>query len=338
MIQIRQNVCQAFPKLDLTGQLRSEQSHFKVNELLGFEPSNEGEHHLVLIEKRGENTQWVASQIAKLAGVPTYQVGYCGRKDRHAITKQWFSVQLPGKPKPNWSELASESIHIKQTAQHHKKLRPGMHQGNEFVITLTNLEKKSGQCLDDEDISNIAFRLNQIASIGVPNYFGPQRFGRQGHNLVLAQRWFEQNRPPRKDQKSMILSSARALLFNEVLSFRVKQNNWSTPLGGEPSSDGQATAPLWGRGRPLATAQTLALETEALRPLSSWQDALEHQGLQQERRPTVLHASNLEYEIHPSLKQLTLSFGLPTGCFATTVINEVLNTTDQSQQAKPCDN
>src|SRR5690625_4386275 len=119
-----------------SAQFRVEPEDFRVDEVLGFEPSGQGEHWLLHIRKRGENTAWVAEQLARLAGVSERDVGYCGRKDRQAVTSQWFSVYLPRQTLPDWQALNSESVQILASGRHERKLSRGGHAANRFVIRL----------------------------------------------------------------------------------------------------------------------------------------------------------------------------------------------------------
>src|SRR4051812_39511626 len=119
----------AFGDLNASADFRVEPQDFQVDEFLGFEPSGQGEHVCLQIRKRGENTAWVAEKIAELAKVAVMDVGYCGRKDRHAVTTQWFSVYLPKVDvEPTWESLNSDSIQVLAIARHQQKLRRGDHE------------------------------------------------------------------------------------------------------------------------------------------------------------------------------------------------------------------
>ena len=164
------------------GRIKLEPSHFQVYERLNFTPTGEGEHFLVRIRKIGENTKYVANELAKACGVPSRDVSWAGLKDRHAITEQWFSVHLPGKPDPDLSAFVAthEGIDaIVATDRHDKKLRPGDLIGNQFQLTLSELD----------DIDDALSRLTLIEKEGVPNYFGEQRFGKDAGNLESARAW-----------------------------------------------------------------------------------------------------------------------------------------------------
>ena len=303
---------------DITADFRSSPEDFVVDEQLGFEPCGEGEHVFLHLQKRGDNTEWLARQIARLAEVMPMDVGYCGLKDRHAVTTQWFSVYLPKGEEPDWAALNSETVSLLSNSRHNKKLRRGQHRSNRFVITLRNIVG---------EIS--ASKLTKIFTDGVPNYFGEQRFGHGGNNLVEADAFLRGERKIKnRPRRGMYMSAARSWLFNQVLVARLSQGaeNWSLPLPGEPETFG--SGPLWGRGRALAGEEALQLETDAMAPWQAWCEALEHVGLKQERRALRLLPLLAEWaQLPPSEDDtgpgLQLSFELPPGTYATAVLREV---------------
>lgn len=293
----------------LEGDFRSLPEDFVVDELAGPPVDDTGEHVYLQIRKRGANTGWVAQQLARLAGVRPQDVGYYGLKDRHAVTSQWFSVWLGQKRSPDWSGIDSDEIALLQHHRGSRKLRRGEHGGNRFAIRLRKLRG------DREAAEQV---LARIAG-GVPNYFGEQRFGREGGNLELARRLAEEGGRCRRSEKSFAMSAARSWLFNRVLAERVKLQNWQQPLAGEPEAE--PTGPLWGRGRNPAGEVVGELEQRLVDPWQAWCDWLEHCGLKQERRPLVLQPEAFEYQW--SEDELLLRFALPPGTFATAVLREV---------------
>lgn len=295
-----------------TAVFRAELTDFIVVEDLGSEPEGEGEHHYLHLEKRGVNTDWVAQKIARIAGVKAQDVGFCGLKDRYAVASQWFSVYLPKGGVADWSVIESDEVTLLTATTGKRKLRRGQHIGNHFTITLRDVTDVGGDALQE--------RLSLIAATGVPNYFGEQRFGRDGNNLVNAARWLEQGVPLNKMRdKSMIMSAARSHLFNIVLAERVRQGCWHRLLPGDVME--VATGPLWGRGRNQASSDTLALEELALANLQQWQAGLEHCGLSQERRKLCLAPQAMQWVLDAGVLQL--QFGLAPGEFATAVLREI---------------
>lgn len=292
---------------------RQTAADFQVDEMLGFSPDGSGEHVYLHIQKRGENTGWIAREIAALAGVKEMDVGFGGRKDRHAITTQWFSVYLPpGKPEPDWNLLANDQVSLLAATRHARKLRRGEHQANRFQIRLRHVTTANPVQLEQ--------RVEAVLRQGVPNYFGEQRFGNSGGNLEAVERVLIERKPARsRSEKGMIISAARSWLFNQVLAERIRRADWREAIAGEPGSS--ATGPLWGRGRPLVQGELALVEQQVLAPWSSWCDALEHQGLSQERRPLLLQPVDSSWQWQDG--DLLLSFTLAAGEFATSVLREV---------------
>ena len=318
-------------------RFKSRHEDFLVTELLPFEPEGDGEHLFLLIEKKGENTDWVAGLLARYAGVGRQSVSYAGRKDRHGITRQWFCVSLPGKADPDWSGLPGESIKIISQARHRKKLKTGALRANDFVITLRDI---------NVDPAMVEARLALISREGVPNYFGEQRFGHQGRNIAKATDMLAGKFRVPRNKRSMYLSAARSWLFNRVLSEKVAAGVWHQYVAGDvlgfPDNSslifdapdesllarlaaGQLspTSPLWGRGRAAVTDQSLALEQSALAGYRTLCDGLENVGLSQERRVNRLIPTDMSWTWHDETT-LELRFRLGKGCFATALLRELL--------------
>lgn len=311
-----------FPRAygELLGEagFRSVNADFKVFEELGFVPSGEGEHVYLEIEKDGDNTAWIARQIAALAGVETRDIGYCGLKDRHAVTRQWFSVYLPKGAEPDWQMLETDTLRVLNRARHKQKLRRGQHLCNRFSIWLRNVT--ADHALLDQ-------RLQLLLEQGVPNYFGPQRFGIDSGNLALAQRILvDQVKIKNRPKRQMAISAARSYLFNLVLAERVKRDCWRQLMPQETALKvaGQAlpSGPLWGRGRAPVTGAAQALEAQVLADWQPWCEPLEFTGLNQDRRALVANLQDLNWLWDGN--DIRLDFALGVGCYATSVIAELV--------------
>ena len=315
------NFPRAYQQLSLQAVFRHIPDDFQVEEILGFELAGEGEHIALLLEKCGHNTHWVAARLANYMGIQQSDVSYCGRKDRQAITTQWFSLYDAQRKPIDWSAFSEEGIKIIQCTRHNKKLRPGMHQYNRFSIRLRGVAGVDKQSLSDEDKQQTLTEINYLFSQGVPNYFGPQRFGHNANNLSLANDWLVHNKAPPRKQRSIILSAARAYLFNRVLAHRVQGSNWRQPLAGDVIEEGIITGPLWGRGRLATTVAAQTLEQTVLENYAAWCHQLEHMGLKQERRPLLL----IPKDTHCQWQQddLLLAFKLNAGEFATAILAEI---------------
>ncbi len=300
----------AYTPLPVEGVIRSCPDDFFVDERAAFEPSHEGEHLLLRIEKRGANTNDVATELAHLYEVSPRDVSFAGMKDRHAVTRQWFSVLTPSAvlppPAANWRVL--------QHTRHQRKLRRGELAGNTFCIRVRGLHG---------DVQGLSDRIATLQDAGAPNYFGEQRFGRNAGNVERAHAWVCHRPRPSVPafQKGLHLSTARALLFNAVLARRVEAGNWNRLIDGDAPLDGVPTGPLWGRGRTQVRDAALDLETAALTEYREWLDPLEHLGLTQERRGFVLRPFQLEAAVDGCT--LELRFELPPGHYATALLREI---------------
>lgn len=308
------------------GVIKRTPEHFYVEELLDFDPCGHGEHLYLQIEKLGLNTQMLARQLASLFRLREMDVGYAGLKDRHAVTRQWFSLYLPKIEEAALQQALAQLAQVQQLkllehGRHTQKLRRGAHAGNRFCLRLVELDATEQDLLP---------RLQSIASAGVPNYFGPQRFGFDGQNLQGAQRWFvERHRPKGRHLQGLYLSAARSYLFNRLLSQRVAEHSWCQVEEGDiviETPCAQVTGPLWGRGR-LQTKQRIGeMEARLANEFDQWCHALEHSGLQQERRSLCLMPTDLSWVWEGN--ELVLNFNLPVGGYATSLLRELLNYQD----------
>lgn len=310
----------AYPATGASATLKLHNEDFVVTELPLHLPSGEGEHIWLDIEKNGANTAYVAQQLAEAAGVQDRDVGYAGLKDRYAITRQWFSIYLPKGETPDLTQLQHPEFKVLSQTRHVKKLRPGDLQGNRFRIVLRDVT-------GDRDA--IEANLQAVASQGVPNYFGAQRFGHDGGNVEQGRAMLAREirvRNPKK--KGIYLSAVRSFVFNEVLGLRIQQGLWGQALPGDVMDEaGRPTGPLWGRGRVSTTDQTQALENGVSERHATLCDGMEHAGLDQERRSLVASPQEMTWE-WPQADQLVLTFSLPAGNYATSVLNEILRATE----------
>jgi len=318
----------AYGQPKLTGVIRISPEDFKVDEKFSFSPTGEGEHALLHIKKQDTNTDWLSRQISQLAGVRKVDVSYAGLKDRNAVTTQWFSVWLPGKPDPDWSLLNSENVEILKTIRHSRKLRRGSLRG---------------------DASDLEERMNIIKQDGVPNYFGEQRFGIDGRNLEKAKIMFGGKREKDRFKRSIYLSAARSAMFNDVLSQRVEMNKWANAISGDvmlldnshsyflatdidekiiqrlKEHDIHPSGPLWGRGELLSKGIVAELENKLPKKFEVFDVGLKNARLDQERRSLRLSVKDLHWDHNVDKKILKLSFFLPAGGYATSVLREIIN-------------
>lgn len=327
----------AFGPPVITAVIRRSPDDFIVVEEPGFEPSGDGEHDILSIEKTGANTAWVARQLARIAGVAPRDVGYAGLKDRHAVTRQWFSVRRPNRDGTDWQAAAIDGVQILDVSRNARKLRRGAHRGNRFRIALRadGIEAAAAQLQE---------RIADIGRYGVPNYYGEQRFGRDNANIELARQMFGGKRL-RRDARGHALSAARSFLFNAILAERVRDETWNRLLPGDLanldgsgsvfpvdavtpeletrvlSADIHPTGTLWGDGAPLTRLQAARVETGVAERYPDIAGGLMRARVDAASRALRVPVSELSLAIEPGVAWL--SFRLPKGAFATTVLSEL---------------
>ncbi|HED18704.1 MAG TPA: tRNA pseudouridine(13) synthase TruD [Gammaproteobacteria bacterium] len=326
--------------------IRTAPEDFQVTEIPLVTPDGEGEHCWLYIRKRNSNTPWVASQLADFAGVSPRSVSYAGMKDRNAVTKQWFSVQLPGQADPDWQAIDNDDFEVLEAKRHSRKLKTGALRGNRFQLRLRGVVAGSAQ---------IEARLKNLQQ-GMPNSFGPQRFGRDGDNLVQAERLLARPKARvSRNKRSIWLSAVRSALFNRVLATRIEAGNWNTPLAGDAfqlegksavfsapevddaiqarasCGDIHPTGPLCGSGDPMVSGAAADLEQATLEPYRDWIDGLDAFRMKHARRALRVIPGDLVWS-QEAEKQWLLEFSLPAGSYATSLLYELfeVKTADES--------
>jgi len=333
-----------------TGALRSSPEDFKVDEILGFAASGDGPHVLLTVRKRGANTEWVARELARSAGCKPFEVGFAGLKDRNAVTTQSFTLPRGKRAAEEFLGLRGEGFEVIAAAAHQRKLPRGALEGNRFEITVRNLGGDAG---------TLPQRLAVVGAGGVPNYFGPQRFGREAGNLeqvLRAAQALAQGRRPgggRRPDHGFMLSAARSVVFNAIVATRVEQGTWNRLLPGDVANlDGRGsvfavdapdaelesrcaslelhpTAPLAGAGESLAQGEVRALEESVAAQFPEALAVIGAERMNTERRAARLRVRDFEY--HLEADSLRLRFALSAGSFATTVLREIIATDDTGE-------
>ncbi|WP_201527427.1 tRNA pseudouridine(13) synthase TruD [Psychrobacter frigidicola] len=352
---------------------------FIVNEILLNTFTGEGEHLWLHMQKMGMNTAFLAKLLSEWADIPLRDVGYSGLKDRHALTTQWFSLRIPKKQLPPTdfapTDLGdNESVQILAQHWHNKKLNRGAHRANQFIITLRDIKFESDtDSLLAEQQQLLEQHLQHMSQNGVPNYFGPQRFGHGGNNIKEALRLF--SRPPQRikdngkrkraprEQNTMALSAARSLIFNEILAARVRDGSWNQGLAGEvfnlegsgsifaseqiddtlrarlAEGDIHPTGVLWGIDNDKVSGGAAKLEEDIVQQsplLTQLATGLEQRDIKAQQRALRLPIEEMTWD-WVNEQTLVLRFSLPTGSFATSVLASLVqNLQMQSAQPIPC--
>ena len=319
-----------------TALLKAECADFVVKEQLGYDMSGDGEFVAVKVRKTDCNTLFVGEQLAKFAGISARNMSYAGLKDRKAVTEQWFSLQMPGQPTPDFSQFSLEGVEILDVTRHQRKIRIGSLQGNHFEILLRNVE----------ETDELKVRLDFLAKNGFPNYFTEQRFGRDGNNLTQALRWANgEIKVKDRNKRSFYLSAARSEMFNLIVSKRMELNLAQQILVGDvlqlngshswfvvdesedlaqlqqrlAQQDVLLTAPLIGEEEKSA----VDFEHEIFAQHQALFDLMRQERMKAARRPILMQPQQFQWQFEPN--GLRLQFALPAGSYATALIRELVN-------------
>ena len=319
-----------------TALLKAECADFVVKEQLGYDMSGDGEFVAVKVRKTDCNTLFVGEQLAKFAGISARNMSYAGLKDRKAVTEQWFSLQMPGQPTPDFSQFSLEGVEILDVTRHQRKIRIGSLQGNHFEILLRNAE----------ETDELKVRLDFLAKNGFPNYFTEQRFGRDGNNLTQALRWANgEINVKDRNKRSFYLSAARSEIFNLIVSKRMELDLAQQILVGDvlqlngshswfvvdesedlaqlqqrlAQQDVLLTAPLIGEEEKSA----VDFENEIFAQHQALFALMRQEHMKAARRPILMQPQQFQWQFEPN--GLRLQFALPAGSYATALIRELVN-------------
>ena len=326
----------------IKGQVKRQATDFKVSEELGFQAAGEGEHLLLLIEKSMMTTHELIDRVANDFSIKPRDVGYCGLKDKMAVTRQWLSLYLPGQM-PDLILPSFSDYRLLDHKWHNKKLRPGTHRSNHFEVIVRDVESMP---------ESTWRQLDMIRQHGMANYFGEQRFGQQGDNVEQAVRAFSNPRRVRKlsrTKKGLYLSALRSFLFNQILSKRIEQNVWARPITGdvfmlsgsqsifyEPTNDElleryehqdiSSTISLYGAGNRLQQAQAMEIEDAVLAEFETIAQCLLQAKAKLQMRAVRVAVADLRVEFDENEKSLHIEARLPRGCYFTTLLDHFIDT------------
>lgn len=321
------------------GALRRAPEDFRVDEVPAYLPSGAGPHLYVRIEKRGRTTRDALRTLARALGVPERDAGYAGLKDRDAVTTQWLS--FPVVRDPDRATLEAEGLRVLEVSRHANKLRPGHVRANAFSIAV-----RGG------DLERARACAGALAARGLPNFFGPQRFGAAGRNaevgraIVLGEDLPEARRAARdRFLRRLSISAWQAELFNRWLAARLADGLFDRAIAGDvlkkldtgglfvcadPAADAPRVAqfevtpagPVFGHKLYAAAGDALAREAALLAAEGVRLEDFARAGGEAEgtRRAARLRVA-------PALEPLDdgyrATFELPKGSYATVVMREL---------------
>ena len=329
----------------LSGIIKAEPQDFKVFEKLNFQPSGQGEHLFILVEKKLLTTPELISLIAADIGIEPKNIGYSGLKDKHAVTRQWLSLQLPGiKTIPKFTSHAH--YQVLDSRWHNRKLRKGFHKTNRFEVLIRNISGHSGALQD---------QIRMITQSGFANYFGRQRFGRQQYNVIRAIETFNHHHKAKRlsrTKKSLYISALRSEVFNRILSARIGQGIWEEPVDGdvfmlagsssffqEPlnellrqryrDQDIHCGLPLVGKGSSAAKGLAKTIETSVFTQQHNILKTLSEQGIALDYRANRGIVTDLVTFYDAENKTLQVNVELEKGNYMTSLLDHFILTMEQ---------
>ena len=333
------------PKLlGIGGRVRARPDLFVVEEIPAYEPLGYGGHLYVNLTKELTTTRETQLRIAGLLGLRPEDVGHAGLKDKYARTTQTFSILLEDQ-KPDIKAItdlieSSLGVEVKWACLHPRKLRSGHLRGNRFMVTVTDLDITT-----EEAAKRAGLIAEAIHGTGAPNYYGPQRIGAGGNNVYMGLEILSgERREPNRWLRRYLISSYLSYLCNRYIVERVRRGLFTKILAGDvakkhgtggvfwvedpateqPRCDGKEiswTAPIFGSKMRTAKAEAALLEEEIFVESGLTMDQLRRYTVEGTRRIGRLIP---EIGINPHYEGVTLSFDLPAGGFATTILREFM--------------
>ncbi len=336
-------VTEGFPPVAAT--FDKDADSFVVDEVPAYPPSGDGEHVMMRIQKRNCTTPEAVDRVARALGASPKATGWAGLKDKDSTATQWISIQTKLEVDPSTLEL--DGVRVLEAAPHRHKLRPGHLKGNRFSLLL--------QTSSGNGAKQVEHVLQRLQAVGVPNYFGTQRFGNNIRSLERALAWISGlSRPPRQSRhRSWDLSVVQSAIFNRVVADRVRRESLDAALPGdvmkkldtgglfvaEEGSDAllrakaweiSATGPMFGAKMMEAEGAVAAQEEACLSDLGlSPANFAQLRSAGAGTRRT-LRAAITDLCVETVEGGLKLSFHLPKGAYATGVVRELLKTQESS--------
>ncbi len=342
------------------GVLKTEPHDFIVEEIPAYQPCGDGEHLFLWIEKVGVPADQLGRHLAEVLHIAPRELGTAGLKDTHAVTRQFVSV--PRSVESRLKAIDTDSIRLLKATPHQNKLRTGHLRGNRFSVLVRNPggwallpdQEKDGQ----ECPSSALAIAERVRKIGVPNYYGSQRFGNKNSTLKLGLKLLnearesnaaprEANRPNRRFLHRLALSAAQSWLFNNVLAERLREGLLSQVLLGDimqkcasggifdvrdvaveqprfEARETVITGPMFGPKMKAALHESAVREQRVLAASGLTLDCFRRFGHLAEgtRRPLLIWPEDLQ--IRAVADGLLFEFSLPSGAYATVVLREFM--------------
>ena len=323
----------------IPGELKTTPEDFEVEEVPAYAPSGDGEHVFALIEKRGLTTRDAVRALCELVGADPNAAGWAGLKDKHALTRQWISIWGATPESVKAAEI--EGVRVLEAAQHPQKIRTGHLRANRFRIRLRQV--------DTERIDDVRKVLSEIETQGLPNYYGEQRFGREGDNAERALRWVRgEARMPRSGfQRKIQISALQSEIFNRRVAERVETSTLAKVFSGDLMKKHESGGVFVASDLDEAEARVTAWEISPTGPIFGakmrWPEGealAREQALLEEAGLTVAQLAKWK-RLAPGTRRfvrvpvpqitlgvsdntVTLEFTLPAGSYATILIREIL--------------
>lgn len=321
------------------GVFKATPEDFVVEELPAYEPSGERdcEHLFLWIEKRGRSTQDVAKALARHCGFDEKDVSWAGLKDRNAVTRQYLCA--PARfVEPKLDSFQLEGVTVLRSARHRNKLKGGHLRGNRFWLVVRGVT----------DAAAGLAALEQLVKLGVPNYFGEQRFGVGGDNAERGKRiLLAGGRHRDRFERKLFLSAYQSDLFNRVLAQRLAAGTLAMArkgdvlkknlTGGEfvcedpavdqPRVDAfevSPTGPLYGPEMRRPTGEVDDAESAVLAAEGIARELFEKGGNETAGARRLLRVQLGLEEALAEADTLRLRFTLPAGSYATVVLRELI--------------
>jgi tRNA pseudouridine13 synthase len=329
------------------GRIKTAAEDFEVEEIPAYKASGQGEFLFLWVEKRGMGAEYFQRQIARRLDISPGEVGTAGLKDRHAVTRQLVSV--PARIEDRLPELEGDGIRVLGVERHDNKLKPGHLHGNRFRVLIREVIPDARQRLEP--------LLKQLQGQGLPNFYGRQRFGRDGETLRLG---LEQlscesagGKPRRLSPflRKLALSAAQSGLFNLYLAHRLNDGLFRRVLPGDvlakwpfggmfvaedvPREQARfdqretvSAGPIFGKKTFPAKGEAARREAAVLAACGLDVQLFRGFGklMQGSRRHNLIYPADLRYEARP--EGLQLEFVLPAGSYATVLLGEIMKTSE----------